>query len=192
MEEAHSDLRVARTRKAIRDAFCEMVIEKEASRITVKELAERAGIHRKTFYLHYTTIEAIYEDVLGDISSAYYKEIDKIPKDAPFHEVNEVFFRFFAAQPPYVEKLICDPSYRDFADKLFLAAKVHNRSRYNPYAAYSEKAQNIINTFLCLGSVNVYRQWVRDGKALPLEELIALTDDLFEHGVARIREQAGT
>lgn len=187
-----TDLRVQRTRKVIKDTFREMVMEMDASKITVKELTEQAGIHRKTFYLHYTAIEALYEDILQDVSGAYYREIDKTPPDAPFHEVNEVFFRFLASQPPWVEKMVCDPSYRDFADRLFLAARLHNRARYNPYASYTREEQNIINTFLCIGSVNLYRQWVRDGKALPLSRLIALTDALFERGVSSIRKEAGT
>lgn len=60
-----------------------MVMKMDASKITVKELTQRALIHRKTFYLHYTTIEALYEDILQELSEQYYKEIDQLPPDAP-------------------------------------------------------------------------------------------------------------
>ena len=39
---------------------------------------------------------------------------------------------------------------------------LHNRSRHNPYAAFSQVEQNIINTFLGISSVNIYRRWVQD------------------------------
>lgn len=186
--ERKTDLRVLKTKAAIKNAFKQMVLEMDASQITISELAERAMIHRKTFYLHYTSIEALYEDILKELSEAYYKEIDQIPPDAPFTEVNRIFFTFMAAREPYIEKMICSPSYRDFADKLFLNTLIHNRSRYNPYAAYSEEEQNIINTFLGISSVNMYRRWVADKKALPLEDLISLSGRLFMNGISSVRE----
>ena len=71
--ERKTDLRVIKTRKAIKDTFKEMIMEKDASEITVKELTDRAMIHRKTFYLHYTSIEALYEDILSELSKDYYQ-----------------------------------------------------------------------------------------------------------------------
>ena len=35
-----------------------------AEKLTVRELAERARIHRKTFYLHYPSIEALYQELM--------------------------------------------------------------------------------------------------------------------------------
>lgn len=181
-----TDLRVLKTRNAIKNTFKEMVMEMDASDIQIKELTERAMIHRKTFYLHYTCIEALYEDILSELSEEYYKAIDKIPADAPFTEVNRVFFEFMASQEPYMEKIVCDSSYREFADKLFMAMLLHNRSRHNPYAAFSQTEQNIINTFLGTSSINIYRRWVQDKKSLPLEDLIDLSGKLFYGGISSV------
>jgi AcrR family transcriptional regulator len=186
--EQKTDLRVARTRKAIKDTFKEMVMEMDASKITVKELTERAHIHRKTFYLHYTSIEALYEDVLQELAERYFKEIDKTAPDAPFTEVNRTFFTFLAGLEPYHERLICSPGYREFSDKLFLMMLKHNRARYNPYAAYTQDQQNIINTFLCLTSVNIYRQWIAGSKKMPLNELIDFSNQLFMYGISSVRK----
>ena len=48
-----TDRRVLRTRAVIKETAKQMICEMDAEKITVKALAERAGIHRKTFYLHY-------------------------------------------------------------------------------------------------------------------------------------------
>ena len=134
-----TDLRVQKTQDAIQTAIKEMICEMDAADITVKELTERAHIHRKTFYLHYTCIEALFEDLLGQITEEYYHAIDQLPLDAPFTDVNRVFFE-----------------------------------------------QNIINTFLCVTSVNIYRQWVADKKRVPLERLIALSGTLLNNGVVSL------
>lgn len=62
----------------------------------------------------------------------------------------------------------------------------HNRERYNPYAAYPKEEQNIINNYLCTTSMNLYRQWVEDGKRIPLERIIELSGQLLTEGIDSI------
>ena len=52
MKHTSNDLRVRRTLKSIRLAFYEMVLTHNYEDISITELAERATINRKTFYLH--------------------------------------------------------------------------------------------------------------------------------------------
>lgn len=47
------DLRVIKTRRAIEDAFVDLLLEKGFANITVQDIADRALINRKTFYGHY-------------------------------------------------------------------------------------------------------------------------------------------
>lgn len=48
------DLRVIRTKKALSEAFIELLNSKTFDEITVNELCEEAGIRRATFYKHYS------------------------------------------------------------------------------------------------------------------------------------------
>lgn len=186
MPEKQMDLRVQKTREAIKNAFKEMVCEMDASKITVKELAERARIHRKTFYLHYTSIEALFEDMLQDAAKEYFAAIDQIPPHMPMTEVNRVFFTHLSQQDAFTERLICSESYRNFCNSLFTAALSHNRNRYNPYAHLPKEEQNIVNTFTSQSSLDMYRQWVADEKKIPLERLIELSGMLLNFGTSSI------
>ena len=182
-ETENADLRVKKTQATIKKAFKEMIMEMSPSEIQVKELAERAQIHRKTFYLHYSCIEALFEDMIQDIATAYYEKIDVIPADMPMTEVNRVFFEYFSSAEPYVERLMCAPEYQEFFDKsLRVILMQHNRARHNPYAYLPQEEQNIINIFLTKSSNNMYRQWAADGKKIPLERIIELTGELLTHG----------
>ena len=188
MEETEkTDLRVKKTRAAIKNAFKEMIMEMSPSEIQVKELAERAQIHRKTFYLHYTCIEALFEDMIQDVANAYYEKIDTIPADMPMKEVNRVFFEYFSNAEPYVERLMCAPEYQEFFDKtLRVTLMQHNRARHNPYSYLPQEEQNIINIFLTKSSNTMYRQWVSDGKKIPLDRIIDLTGELLTHGISEL------
>ena len=48
-----TDLRVQLTKKMIRETFLDLLKEKPLSKITVKEICEKAQINRGTFYKHY-------------------------------------------------------------------------------------------------------------------------------------------
>ncbi len=67
------DRRYLKTEKAIQDAFFSLVKEKN-TRITVTEIARRANIDRKTFYLHYDTPE----DVLTKFCEERLGKLDDI------------------------------------------------------------------------------------------------------------------
>lgn len=57
-----SDRRVLRTRRNIREAFFQLLNDKDPEKITVSEIANLADIDRKTFYLHYASIEDLVEE----------------------------------------------------------------------------------------------------------------------------------
>ena len=52
------DRRIAKTRKAIQNAYFSLLAE-DTTRITIAEIARRANIDRKTFYLHYESVDDI-------------------------------------------------------------------------------------------------------------------------------------
>ena len=62
------DKRVQRTEKAIRTAFFRLLERMDYEKITVSALAREAGIDRKTFYLHYGSIDALTDEMLRESS----------------------------------------------------------------------------------------------------------------------------
>lgn len=61
------DLRIEKTRCAIRNAFLQLRSKKPLEKITVKELSELANINKATFYLHYHDIYDLSESLERDI-----------------------------------------------------------------------------------------------------------------------------
>lgn len=57
------DLRQQKTRRSIANAFLTLRRQKPLERITIRELAELAQIHKATFYLHYPDIYALSEEL---------------------------------------------------------------------------------------------------------------------------------
>ena len=69
-----TDARVRYTCKVIQDAFLDVLKEKPISRITVKEVCDKAEINRGTFYKHY---QDCY-DLLDKIEEEGLREFEKM------------------------------------------------------------------------------------------------------------------
>lgn len=64
------------TKRAIETAFVELLNERALSKITVKDITERCGINRNTFYYHYQDVAALLEELCA-------KQVDRIVKEYP-------------------------------------------------------------------------------------------------------------
>ena len=62
-KQGKEDLRIQKTREAIHKTFEEMICEMDYEQISIKELTERARINRKTFYLHYNTLDDLLKEL---------------------------------------------------------------------------------------------------------------------------------
>ena len=67
------DKRVQRTDKALKDAFRSLSKTNSFQEITVKKLTEKAGINRKTFYLHYDSIDDFQNTFVNELVVITYQ-----------------------------------------------------------------------------------------------------------------------
>ena len=69
------DLRVTKTQRAIRAAFLELREKKPLEKITVKELCQRAEIHKSTFYDHYADVYALSDALETQVVESVLQEL---------------------------------------------------------------------------------------------------------------------
>lgn len=187
-QEKRLDPRAVRTRAAIKDSFKELIDEREARSITVADITRRAGLSRKTFYLHYETIEALYEDMLRDLLEREANTYDETVLVGDMRSTNRAFFNRWAQAEPWEERLLCDPSYASVCDELMVRSYRRNvAASGEPYARYDLGTQELICDFLVSNSLRFYRRWVASGKSMPLERVIEVTGELMERGVSAFR-----
>ena len=54
------------TRRAIKEAFTSLLEERPLNDITVKDIVERCGINRNSFYYHYQDLPALIEEIIKE------------------------------------------------------------------------------------------------------------------------------
>lgn len=69
------------TKQAIMKAFVELLNHKSLDKITVRDIVEKCGVNRNTFYYHYSDIQNLTEDMLmaqADTIISKYPDINSI------------------------------------------------------------------------------------------------------------------
>lgn len=198
-EEKKKDLRIRRTKEAIRKAFKEMVCEMPYEKITVKEIAERAKINRNTFYLHYETIDNVLKEIQSDYSERYMKIISGYNLIQNQKEIVRTFFEFMEAQDDFFKKITCDSRFDYIREKMQRKVMANTepktektqrteRESGSGTIGKDEAVKNIVRAFSSI-SLNLYRQWAEDGKKIPLQEAIELSATLLENGMKGFSEK---
>ncbi len=187
-----NDKRSRKSRQAIKDAFKEMVLTQEMSHIVIKELAEKADVNRKTFYLHYTDVYNVLEDVedelLEDIKSIFGKfDMNKVKTD-PYPLLLAISDGVSGSENETFNKLLFSSTISgNFMRKIKDMLKKELFDSYKFTVANSMKA-NIILSFIVSGVVDCYRDWYLSDRSESLEELARELSELIKHGTARYLE----
>jgi AcrR family transcriptional regulator len=76
---------VLRTRKAIEDAFVDLVLEKGYDNVSVEDITDRADLAKGTFYAHYANKEALVNAVFARLTSDLAERVGR--REGPWVEV---------------------------------------------------------------------------------------------------------
>ncbi len=180
------DLRVRRTLEAIRRSFESLLLEKDYEKITVTELAERAMINKKTFYTYYQSLD----DLLTEIQDELSEEFAERTKNYTYRDIEALtreFFLFSEEKGPFYEKITC-------SDNIIRNRMIRNVTKtadrgYRELKQFSEYEQNLIRTFASSTTLSVYKQWIEDGKKVPVDRVIELTSVMISSGMKQIIRQ---
>ena len=161
------DRRQIRTKRRIREALMALVLEKSVEKITIKELAERADIDRKTFYLHYGSIGEVLsemqEELLGRLESVI-SEYDLFQPTfdalAMFRQINGIILE----STDFYRRMLVMDRYSFFYDKLKDTMKTYLTDKYGQLlenASISRIKLDLYLEYVTTGIMAVYVHWLR-------------------------------
>lgn len=94
MTNGKEDVRVSKTKAAFRKAFLDLAAENKISEITITNIADKAGINRTTFYLHYKTIDDVYRDIINENTNACIEIINRHKEELSDFEFGDCAVEF--------------------------------------------------------------------------------------------------
>jgi len=179
----NEDLRVKKTITGIKTAFEALICEKEYDRITVKELCDRAQVNKKTFYHYYETLDALLGELQMELSSGYLERIKHFKLPEELDKVNREFFLYSAEQGTTYEKITISGMYHAIRDEMIADVNDAGWGKSAAFNRLTDYQKRMLMMFINNASLGAYRQWIEDGKQMPLEDVIEMTNCLVLGGV---------
>lgn len=191
----HIDRRVLRSRKAIIDAFDRLLEEKELDQITVSAIAREANIDRKTFYVHFGTIDGL----LDALAEERVDEILDVMEDAlytasPDTEIDVAIAKFFdIANQVVCTKLVETVCRRkafpadELLTRVLKSFKVKLVERDMLFAQLPGDLLEFHLAYIMGGIISIYRSWINSDRSVTVEQVSQIAHELIMHGLDSVK-----
>ncbi len=185
-EARKKDRRVIRTQRSIRNALAQLLVEKDVEKISIKEIAERADVDRKTVYNYYSSV---YE-ILAELENDWVEDFDQFTKRLENVRGTEYLEQFF----PVLAELIADDielykqlmrmgSQSRVINRLteFLNEKI--KKAFARSYELEEEQVNLAAEFVLAGLFWSYRSWFNSDRKKSLKEFSTELGELVMGGL---------
>ncbi len=163
------------TRAHLMQAFWELYLEKPIDKITIREITDRAGYNRATFYLHYRDVYDLFEQLeVGILAQIRQLVNDRLLGEETLDFSNHMGFivqlaeRFNRFMP---RLLASDPS---FAERLKAIITPLLDRFIIPVDELTDDERDILRNFYASGLLSAITTWMPRRDRMPIDELIAL------------------
>ena len=171
------DMRIQRTKSAIRGAFIELRRRKPIEKITVTELSKLANINKATFYLHYADIYDLSDEIENEAISEILTELKMLDRlfDNPDQFMQEILQAFIQRRQS-LNCLFSGSRRWAYADKL----EQHTKSMlYEKYPWLNTESNDIIITFMIQGAINTIKDADPENAERIHRELVKINSDII-------------
>lgn len=186
-----TDLRVIKTKKAIRNAFAELLSEKDIQKITIKDIADTAVINRKTFYNYYAGVYSVVDEIENEIIMAF---IDAL-RDADFkqllHEPYEIFKKLTTiinSDFDFYSHLMKMDSNTSLISKIIQALEVNIKKSFSEQISMNKSTLDLVFDYAIAGMITVYQKWFNSDRTESIEEISKALSIIVSSGVNGLLE----
>lgn len=166
----------------IKQAFLEWMEQKPLSKITVKDICQRAEINRGTFYTHYKDPY----DLLAQIENELFEEINGVLEKSSVVSTND---DFLVQMLEYTVKnsTLCKILFSDHGDKNFIQPILniaHDKSILEYQSAAPEATSNeleLLFIFISNGIIGIMQNWFQNDMKQSPEEVAKFISRLNSH-----------
>ncbi|WHY01704.1 TetR/AcrR family transcriptional regulator [Neobacillus sp. DY30] len=175
----------AQTKQNLIDAFWTLYCEKRIEKITVKEITQKAGYNRGTFYEYFTDVYAVLEQ----IEESLIPTLDELPPitmdDENMGMPIDMFIKLYEQNSKYYSVLLGDNGDPAFASKLKNSTKPILKQAFSEEYDLNPVEVDFILEYILSAMIGIMSYWFRQNRIMPAEDLIALMHDLMQNGVIK-------
>lgn len=184
--EKKTDKRTLKTKRAIKNAFIDLLIRKNVNDITITEISREADINRKTFYNNYSGIHEIISEIEEELFTTFKAEIKGLNVNSEMNNPYNVLIRLTSlldSDYQFYKKILSSDLNSHLMSKIVGYLKEQTKKVLKSKSNYNEYELNVIVDYSISGMLNVYQEWLQTGRTKPIEKLAMVISDLFLKGV---------
>ncbi len=166
--------RVAMTKQLIKESLLQLLHTKHIHKISIRELCERAGVNRSTFYNHYGSQYDVFEEIAQDyLRNVTINPTDVWDEQSAYQRVVSGM-QYVADHVEMSRMLINNSIDATFSDHLLSLLQIEKTMEM----AFTEDSDPVekkaIMCFAIHGSYELMREWINMDDRISAEELAKL------------------
>lgn len=180
------DRRVLKTKRAIRNAFAKLMVEKDINDITIMELADTADINRKTFYNYYSGVYQVVEDIERDILTSYEELLGGIEFKQYMNTPYSLFERFsllINMDPEFFGYLLSMNGNVNLITRIMRLLKDKTCEVMVAQLDLDAYKADIMLDFVLSGMLSVYQHWFNSEQHISAEEVSQIISTMSFSGI---------
>lgn len=183
------DTRVQYTKQKFRTAILEILQGKSIDKITVKEICDKAGLNRGTFYLHYDSPASLLKEIENQFLEENDRLFDSFWKEGREQNIITALFSYIKANSDLFCVLLGPHGDPYFAGDFF--DKMHNvvlEQWHLEFPEYTREDLDFIFEYVLIGSTRLILNWLHDSKGIPSSDFAKRIERLGHHTLMAIKE----
>ena len=180
------DRRVLKTKRAIRNAFAKLMVEKDINDITITELADTADINRKTFYNYYSGVYQVVEDIERDILTSYEELLGGIEFKQYMNTPYSLFERFsllINMDPEFFGYLLSMNGNVNLITRIMRLLKDKTCEVMVAQLDLDAYKADIMLDYVLSGMLSVYQHWFNSEQTISAEEVSQIISTMSFSGI---------
>ena len=184
------------TKQKLQNAFWDIHSEKYIEKITVREIAERAGVNRSTFYAYYKDaydiLEQSEDDIINALMSERHWRAGNLLDTAKYKEDLKSIGMFLQKHQKPLSILIGEKGDPRFSKRLWNSAWHDLRENLgNITNRPDDPMLDYIVEYIINCHAGILMLWFKNGCVTPFEQLADLTYQLMSGGVLPLLSNGG-
>lgn len=159
----------------LKNALMDLLSEKgSVTKISVRELCERANLNRSTFYAHYSEPKELLEEVEAELLDATREHLQKIgaENDIGAHRYLLSFLIYIKENDKPFRTLLIDAGDPEFRSKFMQQSIIQFVENLN--ISFPKDQEQYIYSYILNGSTGVIIQWMRSDYSIDENALVDL------------------
>ncbi len=159
----------------LKNALMDLLSEKgSVTKISVRELCERADLNRSTFYAHYSEPKELLEEVEAELLDATREHLQKIgaENDIGAHRYLLSFLIYIKENDKPFRTLLIDAGDPEFRSKFMQQSIIQFIENLD--IAFPKEQEQYIYSYILNGSTGVIIQWMRSDYSIDENALVDL------------------